>query len=367
MILEKFAVTNFRGFSQRIEWDLSSPGNYAFNPDAIKEGVVKNGIIYGPNGSGKSNFSLALFDMVNHLTQKMRKADYYDNFAYAGNANSPVSFEYLFKNGTDHIAYLYAKRSNGSLCWEELKVNDKQVFMRTDNKFEIDEEQFPMHDTTKAKLRNNANNISIVNYLVTSFPLPQGHYLLELQHFADTMLWFRCLNVTEFIGLDATPTVLEEYIIKHNYTEDFQRFLRDVSGQEFEFVTPHPTDKVLLCRYGDNVIPFNKIASTGTQSLRLLYYWMKKMNAASFVFIDEFDAFYHYRLSYNVCKELFRLNCQLFLSSHNTYLMTNDLLRPDCNFILQDNVIKPLQKCTSKELRFGHNMEKLYRGKAFSV
>lgn len=91
------------------------------------------------------------------------------------------------------------------------------------------------------------------------------------------------------------------------------------------------------------------------------------MGDPSFVFIDEFDAFYHFRMSFNVCKELFSMPCQLFMSSHNTYLMTNELLRPDCNFIINGNKIKSLSECTDKELRFGHNIEKLYRGKAFDI
>jgi hypothetical protein len=115
------------------------------------------------------------------------------------------------------------------------------------------------------------------------------------------------------------------------------------------------------------VVLFDEIASTGTLSLQLLYYWLKKMGNASFVFIDEFDAFYHFKLAFEVCKRLFNLNCQVFTSSHNTYLMTNELLRPDCNFILQNNKIKPLHACTEKELRFGHNIEKIYRADAFHV
>ena len=91
------------------------------------------------------------------------------------------------------------------------------------------------------------------------------------------------------------------------------------------------------------------------------------MSGASFVFIDEFDAFYHFKLAFEVCKQLFNLNCQVFTSSHNTYLMTNDLLRPDSNFILQNNKIKPLHACTEKELRVGHNIEKLFRAGAFEV
>ena len=44
-MLIKFAVKNFRGFAERIEWDLSHPSNYSFNTYAVKDGVIKNGII----------------------------------------------------------------------------------------------------------------------------------------------------------------------------------------------------------------------------------------------------------------------------------------------------------------------------------
>lgn len=52
-MLTRFAVKNYRGFADNIEWNLSHPCSYSFNTDAIKNGIVKNGIIYGPNGSGK--------------------------------------------------------------------------------------------------------------------------------------------------------------------------------------------------------------------------------------------------------------------------------------------------------------------------
>lgn len=92
-----------------------------------------------------------------------------------------------------------------------------------------------------------------------------------------------------------------------------------------------------------------------------------KKGGASFVFIDEFDAFYHFKLSYEVCKRLFNLDCQVFTSTHNTYLMTNELLRPDCYFLLGKNKILPLPKCTEKELREAHNIEKIYKSGAFHV
>ena len=366
-MLVKFAVKNFRGFAERIEWDLSHPSNYEFNTNAIKDGVIKNGIVYGPNGSGKSNFALAIFDIENHLSSKWKKTDYYSNFVYVGNPKSPVEFEYVFKFGDDLLEYHYSKNSVGLLVAESLVVNHKQVFKKDAAFFEIDDEQFKIDSTVKENFKQNVNSVSVINFITASYPLPQKHYIVKLMLFVNSMLWFKNLDSREFIGLETSSFGLEEFIIQNNYLEDFSQFLAKVSEQDFKFAAPKEGDKILFCEIGGNTTPFLSIASTGTKALELLYVWIKRMSAASFVFIDEFDAFYHFKLSFEVCKLLFNMDCQVFTSSHNTYLMTNDLLRPDCNFILQNNKIKPLQACTEKELRFGHNIEKIYRANAFHV
>ena len=49
-MLAKFSVKNFRGFTDKIELDLTRHSNYNFSTYAIKDDVIKNGIIYGPFG-----------------------------------------------------------------------------------------------------------------------------------------------------------------------------------------------------------------------------------------------------------------------------------------------------------------------------
>lgn len=44
-MITRFAVKNYRGFKDIIEWNLSTLGNYSFNSSAIKDGVVKKSII----------------------------------------------------------------------------------------------------------------------------------------------------------------------------------------------------------------------------------------------------------------------------------------------------------------------------------
>ena len=367
-MLVRFSVKNYRGFSKKIEFDLSSPCNYEFGTFAIKEGVIKNGIIYGPNGSGKTNFGLAMFDIVNHLSQKWKKPNYYTNFVYAGNQAAPVEFVYVFKFDKEQVTYSYSKNQQGALLSEKMTLGSRSVFSKKEDSVVISEKFFPNIDASvKKNLEGNANNISIINFLLSSVPLDENHFLIKLQRFVNSMLWFRCLDVREFIGLDTNIWGIDEYIIRHDLVDDFSKFISIVSSQRFSFVKPNANDKVLFCNIEKSRIAFHELASTGTDSLELLYFWMTKMKNASFVFIDEFDAFYHYRLSLEVCKRLFQYDCQLFLSSHNTSLMTNDLLRPDCNFLLNNNKILPLCKCTEKELRWGHNIEKLYKGGTFSL
>jgi hypothetical protein len=368
-MLLRFAVTNYRGFRDRIELDLSHPKNYSFNENAIKDGVVKNGIIYGPNGSGKSNFGLAIFDIANHLSHKWKKPDYYLNYASAYNHLDPVEFEYTFKFNEKLLSYKYskvAKELKGELVKEQLLLDGKELIYKDADTLRLGEE-FSLTDAAIENLKASANNISIVNYLLGAVPLAKNHALLNLRDFVEDMLFFRSLDNREFIGLKEGSNNIEEYIIKNNLTDDFAIFLKETSGQEYTFVKPAQGEYVLNCMIGEVRIPFLLVASTGTQNLELQYYWLNEMVNASFVFIDEFDAFYHHELSYTLCKRLFKSNSQLFLTTHDTFLLSNDLLRPDCFFVLKDKKIDAICDLTNKELRFGHNLEKLYRGGSFGL
>ena len=366
-MLKKFAVKNYKGFADKIEWDLSKHSNYAFSDFAIRDGIVKNAIIYGPNGVGKSNFSQAIFDIVYHLSRKHTTARHYSNYVHVGRPTNPVEFEYTFKFGSVTIDYKYSKDGKGKLLSEQMFVDGTEWFQRSQRQLWVDSDLFPIDPSAKGQWANSVNNASVVNFLLTSYPMAKDHPLILLQQFVESMLWFRCLDTREFTGLEDGVSNIEEYIIENNLLDSFSEFLEDVSGQHFEFVKAEPTHKHILCRIGGNTTLFWEIASTGTISLSLLYYWLNHKDKASLIVIDEFDAFYHFRLASTVCKSLFSLTCQVFLTSHDTYLMSNELLRPDCNFILNGKTIKPLNECTTKELRFGHNIEKMFRGNAFSV
>ena len=102
----------------------------------------------------------------------------------------------------------------------------------------------------------------------------------------------------------------------------------------------------------------------------LFYFWFQRIREKSkvtFLFIDEFDAFYHHELSALIVKELKKIGVQFILTTHNTSILTNDLLRPDCYFLMKKDIIRSLSKRTSKELREAHNIEKMYKAGSFDV
>ena len=147
-MITKFAVKNYRGFADRIEWDLSHPSSYSFNTFAIKDGIIKNGIIYGPNGSGKSNLALALFDLILHLTQKSKNPHQVDTVVNVFHPEEFVSFEYSFRFDQDTIQYNYSKSTEG-LEKETVVLNGKTIFTLENSNLVIESLEFPMTDENK--------------------------------------------------------------------------------------------------------------------------------------------------------------------------------------------------------------------------
>ena len=127
---------------------------------------------------------------------------------------------------------------------------------------------------------------------------------------------------------------------------------------------------MLAFDFENKSIPFWDIASTGTESLALFYLWfqdIREQGKVSFLFVDEFDAFYHFELSKLIVEELKNTQVQFVLTTHNTSIMTNDLLRPDCYFLMDKRSIVSLANATDKELREAHNLEKIYKSNGFHI
>lgn len=367
-MIKKFSVENFRGFSTKLVFDLAA-GSYGFNNGTVYNGIVKNATIFGINGSGKSSLGVALFDIVRILTDKERMSDdYILPYTNLNNNSAVASFEYEFVFGTDNVKYSYKKLGPDAILSEVLEVNGvKKVEYHHNNSTDYyiapDCGEGIIVDTLKGE-------VSILKYIKSRTPSNKIPIIDKIIDYANRMLWYRSLsNGNNYAGFKNGTAGIAKTIKEKGLERELEEFLGKF-GLHFKLgFDPNDAEPNLLCYFPDGrTADFYSIASTGTKTLLLLFFWSKvAFKEASFVFVDEFDAFFHYSLSEDVVKMFNEIKTfQTVLTTHNVALLDNSLTRPDCSYIIGNNEIRKLSECTDRVLREAHNLEKMYVNGAFN-
>jgi len=364
-MIKRFEVENFKGFSSHLVWDLTSR-DYSFNKMLTQNGIVNKAIIYGRNGSGKSNLGLALFDITYHLTDKARgNPVILQNYRNLTAVTKPVSFIYVFQFGNTEMIYEYQKMDPDFLICEKLTINGEVVI----DYLYFDESRRFIKPELQGSLTVDLvdNKLSIIKYLYRNqiaADIPEIHKMVS---FCENMLWYRSLSDgNAYAGFTNGRALLAENLYQSGRLHEFERFLRDNGvdySLRFESVNgAHELYAIFQDGSTENKAPFESIASTGTLALFLFFNWeVVAFKKVSFLFIDEFDAFLHLESAECIIDILNNsVSFQSVVTTHNTALMTNRLTRPDCCFIISDNQIRSLKSVTKRELREGHNLEKLY-------
>jgi len=375
-MIYKLEVDGFKGFENKVLFDLTHRKNYEFNQECIVDGVIRKSIVYGKNGIGKSNLGLAIFDIVSHLTDFNVNKSMYFGYLNAISKKEMATFKYDFKFGDDIVTYFYGKKNISTILFEELSINGEVIASINRN-----ESPLAFFDIEGAETLNKnmgESPISIINYIKSNAVLVESKkskLFEKFISFVDKMLYFRSLDNNRYLGLEMGSHQIMPDIVKRGNVSDFEAFLnragvdcklcviKNQSGEDAVSIDDIAFD------YGDKKIPFFAIASTGSQSLAAFYFWLQRIredNCVSFVFIDEFDAFYHHELSMLIIDEMKKAKSQVVVTTHNTSVMTNELLRPDCYFIMEKSAITPIYEKTDKELRSAHNIEKMYKAGSFN-
>ena len=373
-MLVSFSVKNYKSFKDEIILNFENTHDYKYNSRCIKNGLLSKVVIYGANASGKSNFGFALFDIVSLLTDKNTHHLQNDEISFinADSDSNIAEFKYIFKNKKDIIIYSYKKKSPKVMTYEELFVNDKLIYS-----YDFENKKFNdlnLKDIYAESLNFEyfENNFAILRYIANNTNQPDNSIVKFVMNFVSHMLWFRSLQENGYIGLTTGGESLSQWIANNNLAKEFQRFLRDLAGIEtnlevLELTQPVP-QKLLVEKHKNKMFHFEQIASSGSKALELLFYWSKRFNEVSFLFMDEFDAFYHFDLAKNVIKHIIDYdNIQVVFTTHNPNLATNEMLRPDCYFTLKNGTLTSFADSTERELREGHNLEKMLRNGEFNV
>jgi len=368
-MLTKFKVSNFKSFNKDFLFDLTDTNGYNFNSECIKNGIVNNALVYGHNGVGKSNLGLAIFDIIEHLTDRNKDEEEYSVYLNALNGSKVAEFSYEFLFNSHIVIYEYKKTDYKTIVYEKFSIDGIELAFIDRNVNSNAVFKFKGAETLKTEIRNS--ELSILKYLNSNTVLdqnPTNKTFSDFFKFIEGMLFFRSLQQNQYLGFEIGQSDIFEHIIEKYSAKDFEKFLNDAGIECKLKIIEEFEKKSLVFDFDGKCIPFYKIASQGTRALSLFYYWFQKINEkdkVTFLFIDEFDAFYHHELSALIVRELKKTGVQFILTTHNTSIITNDLLRPDCYFLMNKEHIRSLSKSTSKELREAHNIEKMYKAGSF--
>jgi hypothetical protein len=324
----------------------------------------------GRNASGKTNLGYALFDIVYTLTEKLSEEHQKDKISFInGMSNSPeAAFSYEFQNGDDIVLYEYRKTEPFIITYESLRVNDERVFEFDYHTGTRDTEGLSRYGAEKLSFDSIDGTLSVLKYIARSTPQSDSSPMHFIMDFVSRMLYFRCTyDGNRFIGFFGNSEFMNDFIINNGLVKDFQDFLLKTGGIDMMLeVEQSSYQKVLVQKFRYKKIPFEYNISSGTHSLELYYYWSKRFDTVSFLFIDEFDAYYHFELAERIVRHAIDVvDVQTVFTSHNTGLVDNNIMRPDCYLILDNGKLRSLADSTSRELREAHNLEKMLHNGEF--
>lgn len=344
-------VSNFKNFKDEISLDFSKIGEYSLNMDSLSMRLI-----YGRNATGKTNFGRALLD-IKILLYGMQSSGLI-------NEDGAAKFKYEFKFGNDEVVYKYSRFSNTELCDEELYINGEAII-----KCDFKNSKFDFQGLSIISAETvNTNRYVNKDEMDNEYVLPFLRWLINNTAFSDDSV---LIQLFEYVRKMDMITVGHDLLYSNRnffenlknpaYLHNFEDFL-NLMGIECKLVLQElPDGQVELYFSQNKLVPFYSTASSGTLALTSLY--QKIVSNLSLIYLDDFAAFYHYEMAEKlICyfKDKYP-ECQFIMTSHNTNLMTNKIMRPDCLFILSSKgTLTALCDATERELREGHNLEKMY-------
>lgn len=374
-MLKKFTLKNYKNFKDEISIDFENTAGYQFSTDCITDGTISKMLIYGRNATGKTNLGKALIDICMTMFGVRRYADT-GVFLNADSIDETATFSYEFRFENNELIYRYTRFYNQELRNEELRINKKTIFSCDfeNNKFDFKNLKYINAET--ASIDRYLQSVDIddeeelqepklpfLRWLISNVALNSDSILIELANYTRRMLMITAGNTmlrTSRRMNDSFYELLED----SNRLKDLEYFLNEMGIACKLILQKLPDGQRELYFEHEKLVPFYETASSGTLALVDLYRRLIPKNwDPSFIYLDEFDAFYHYEMSEKVINFFKRRypKCQIIMTSHNTNLMTNRLMRPDCLFVLsRAGALTALCNATERELREGHNLEKMY-------
>ena len=375
-MLEKFTVSNYKNFKDPITIDFTETRDYKFNTECVNDGLITKFIIYGKNASGKSNLGYALFDVVGVLTDHRspvsRKGLIFSrsNLNADSDVDSVSTFSYLFKNGTQHIRYSYEINVSNALSKESLEIDSELIFQYDHVQKRFLTSNLSLISADSLNFEYFSDRLAVLRYIANNANLAQDSPVRTIMDYVSHMLYFRSVQDNLYMGYMTGDVDVTNWIVEQGMVAEFEAFLNTIGniGIKLDLMTNQATgEKRLVESHEYEALLFDEVASSGTKALEWLFFWSQNFKNVSLLYFDEFDAYYHFDLARKVVNFICGFpTMQTIFTTHNSYLASNEVLRPDCYLTLENGKLTSFADSTSRELREGHNLEKMLRNGEFN-
>lgn len=368
-MLKKFTVSNYRRFQHALEVDFSRVRDYKYNENCIVDNIISKSIVYGKNAVGKSNLGYALMDIRSTLIVDSPRFGDQAGFINAFSESDEATFSYSFKFNQDEVTYSYSKKSSTELTHETLILNGVTLFDCDYKKNLLNIEKLVEYDGLDSlKFSSRQAGTPLLRFILFYGNLIELSALQSLYDFVNGMAMLRTVDKNyAFSGPLTLNTGIIKTILENDLVSELEKFLNSVGVQVKLKSDLMPDGEANLYFDYPKPLEFVKNASSGTRALTAIFTVFHQLDKISFLFIDEVDANLHFSLADQIINQFKqRRETQIMLTTHNTDLMSNKIMRPDCYFILTSaSKCVTLADATKRELREGHNLEKLYQAGEF--
>lgn len=373
-MLKAFTLRNYKNFKDEITIDFENIRDYSFQKDCISDGIITKMLICGRNATGKTNLGKALLDIKDVLCGTF-ECPYDPSLLNADSDEKTAFFEYRFQFGDTELCYEYLKEYRG-LAYEKLEINGISIFECDfeKGKYNFDHLNYVNAETinTEYYLENvksctdiPGSRFAFLKWTLDHIALDENSVLLKLTDYVNGMSRITA-DYREFslLSNEAEEQKFYQLLDKDHNLQVFAKFLNAMGIKcQLKLKRLLNRQRNLYFVY-DRMIPFIDNASSGTLMLSELYYRILLNDKnISFMYLDGIDAFFHYETTEKMILFLSLMyeESQIILTSHNTHLLSNKFMRPDCLFILSEKgSLTSFCNATQRELKEEHNLEKMY-------
>ena len=368
-MLTKMYLTNFLSFSERTEFDFTASKYTILSDSNVSDNdVLKGALVIGPNASGKSNVLEGVGLVIKLIKSEGVSVAGYRCY-FAKTPITTVEYEFVFSG--KKVCYKISYDINTRSLSELLTIDGKEVLIRNEDIGELHIGDTP---TIENKLDNETLFLRTASFNTGRFP--QEPILNELMNYLFNSYFIDGYNQSAHFGKSVMKYAEENGVDKLN------KYLKDLNYDFFVEYGSESFGEGLQIRLGSGQksiffkrnsfpMPFTFFTeSQGNQVFAdMLPQIINVVEQPGMLVIDEFGNSLHNRLSEKIVGFFMKesQNSQMFITSHDTNLISNSVFRPDqINLVTFENAKgSKVERISKYKPREAQNLEKMYLGGMF--